>query len=529
MQQEEACCCLTPEPCTQSPGETTACTVGGIAKGDEGHRAVPGWLPCAAEPAEEAAQLPAAREAAVAPRGSTMTPSALTEQKHSAPAAVTASQPAAVTECGVAAGVGGAAGHSASAQQQGSLPAAVAGAQPVGGVAALAPSEGLLQIEEAEAAERSRTVQKLMSQLLRAVPEDSQAPHVAFIEAGGPSAEEPPLRALLEGREASASASAAVEESLHAGQHSAEEQPEQHSDANQTCCELSGSPQQQKVATQLPPGTCVVGPAVLEAEGVSERAVATTPAAEICRQEELAPAPVSYMLKTEPQRKGAPQGEPEGCSRGAVQPELVNASLPAELAELSVSTAGLKAILGPQQGPGMLSAACMAVERQRAADAATVSALPSGADGSGAATAEAESLALQEPPAPVGMGAAPELSGQRQLPSLVNNTLRLELQSPSEAVEAEKGCSSGQDTCTPEPDGDTCILQGATSLCATCLTLDYLQFVRSTAAWRMYVHAKHAPAELVLQPNTAEIAIRTEALFACRQHKSCSQRAFPSS
>ena len=515
MQQEEACCCLTPEPCTQSPGETTACTVGGIAKGDEGHRAVPGWLPCAAEPAKEAAQLPAAREAAVAPRGSTMTPSALTEQKHSAPAAVTASQPAAVTECGVAAGVGGAAAHFASAQQQGSLPAAVAGAQPVGGVAALAPSEGLLQVEEAEAAERSRTVRKLMSQLLRAVPEDSQAPHVAFIEAGGPSAEEPPLRALLEGREASASASAAVEESLHAGQHSAEEQPEQHSDANQTCCELSGSPQQQKVATQLPPGTCVVGPAVLEAEGVSERAVATTPAAEICRQEELAPAPVSYMLKTEPQRKGAPQGEPEGCSRGAVQPELVNASLPAEL--------------GPQQGPGMLSAACMAVERQRAADAATVLALPSGADGSGAATAEAESLALQEPPAPVGMGAAPELSGQRQLPSLVDNTLRLELQSPSEAVEAEKGCSSGQDTCTPEPDGDTCILQGATSLCATCLTLDYLQFVRSTAAWRMYVHAKHAPAELVLQPNTAEKAIRTEALFACRQHKSCSQRAFPSS
>ena len=480
VQQGKACCCLTPQACAQSPGETPTCTTSGDARETEGHRAVPGWLLCTARPAEEAAKLPAA--AAAADRG-TVTPSALTEQEGSAPAAATASQPAAAAERKVAAGGVSAAAQPASAQQQDSLPAAVACAQPGGRAAAAAASEGLLQAEEAEAAEFTRAVQKLMSQVLRAVTEGSPVSHVALTETGESLAGEPPVQTVLKGREASPTASAAAGEPSHEGQPSAKEQPEQHSGASQTCCELPGSPQQQKLPTQLPPGTRVVDPAVIEAEGVSQPAVATTPAAETSGHGDLAAAPVSGVLKAEPQQKGAPQGEPEGCTWEAAQPELVPASASVTLAELPGAAAGLKAEVGAHQGRGNLSAACMVSDCRWEAGAATVSARPPGADGSGAATAEAESSAPQEPPAPVGVGAAPEMLKQHQMASLVANTLSLELPPPSEAVQAETGCSSGQDTCTPEPDADTCVLHGATSLCATCLELDHLQSAASTVSW----------------------------------------------
>ena len=488
VQQGEACCCLTSQACAQSPGETPTCTIGGGARESEGHRAVPGWLPCVARPAEEAAKLPAAAAAA---REGALTPFAPTEQEGSARAAATASQPAAAAERGVAAGGVSAAAQSAYAQQQDSLPAALACAQPGGRAPAVAASEGLLQAEEAEAAERSRVVQQLMSQVLRAVAEGSPVSHVALTGTGESSAEEPPVQAVLKGREASPTAPAAAGEASHEGQPSAKEQPEQHSGASQTCCERPGSPQQQKLATQLPPGTRVVNPAVRQGEGVSQPAVATTPAAETSGHGELASAPVSGVLKAEPQQKGAPQGEPEGCTRQAAQPELVPASASVKLAELPVAAAGLKAEVAAQQGREKLSAACMVSDCRWEAGAARVSARPPGADGSGAATAEAESSALQEPPAPVGVGAAPEMLKQHQMASLVANTLSLELPPPSEAVQAEAGCSSGQDTCTPEPDADTCVLQGATSLCATCLELDHLQSAASTASW-LHVRACQA-------------------------------------
>ena len=331
----------------QSPRETPACTVGGVAREAEGYRAMPGWRPCAAGPADEAAKLPGAREVAEAASRRVTTPSALTDQEDSAPPAVTASQPAAVTERVVAAGDGSAAAH----------PAAAAVAQPLGRVAAEAASDGLPQTEEAEAAERSRAVQKLMSQVLRAVPEDSQASHVVFTETGESLAKELPVQAVLESREASAAASAVAEEPSHEGQHSAEDEPEQHSDAHQTCRELPGTLQQQKLATLLLPSTCAVDPAVLKAEGVSKPAVAITPAA--WRHGELAPAPVSGTLKAEPQQNGVPLREPEDCSRGAAQAELVPASAQVDLAQLPAAAAGLKAEVGAQQGRGKLSAACM--------------------------------------------------------------------------------------------------------------------------------------------------------------------------
>ena len=452
VQQGEPCCCLNPEACAQSPRETPACTVSSVARKPGGHRAVPAWRPSAARPAEEAAKVPAAREGAAAAGRIALAPSALTDQEDSAPAAVAASQLTAV--------------HVKTAGG-GSAPTHPTSEQPVGRAADLALSEGLPQTEEAMAAERSQAVQTLMSRVLWAVFEGSQASHVALTATGESSAEEPPVQAVLEGREASTAASAGnAEEAPHGGQPSAAGQPEQLSDANQTCCQLPGSPQQQMLATQLPPGTCAVDPAVLKAEEFSKPAVATTPAAGISRHGDLAPAPASGVLKAETQQRGGPQREPEGCNWAAAQPEPVPvpASASVEPAELPVAAAGLKAEVGGQQGRAKLSPACMVPDCRQEAFAATVSAQLPGIGGSEAATAEAESLALQEPPAPVGVGAAPETFGRRQPAGLAANTLRLQLQPPSEADQAEAGCSSGKDTCTPEPGGDTCILQGATSL-----------------------------------------------------------------